>query len=95
MEAPASSDVEPVRVVSTSGAVSGATALVRGGAQHGDVTLTMAAGGPAPDVVVDYGKDVGGVPYFVVGSATGAPGPTRRSARVFSISDPAGTAGQP
>ncbi|MGP8058213.1 MAG: alpha-L-rhamnosidase C-terminal domain-containing protein [Acidimicrobiales bacterium] len=93
VEAPASSDVEPVRVVSTSGAVSGATALVRGGAQHGDVTLTMAAGGPAPDVVVDYGKDVGGVPYFVVGSATGAPSLHSSFSEGFQYLGPGGDGG--
>ena len=35
--------------------------------------LKMVAGGPKPSVVVDYGKDVGGVPYFVVGSESNSP----------------------
>ena len=33
----------------------------------------MAAGGPPPTIVVDYGKDVGGVPYFVVRSESRSP----------------------
>ena len=35
--------------------------------------LKMVAGGPRPTIVVDYGKDVGGVPYFVVRSASKSP----------------------
>lgn len=39
----------------------------------GSAVLKMVAGGPQPTIVLDYGKDVGGVPYFVVRSATGLP----------------------
>jgi alpha-L-rhamnosidase len=33
----------------------------------------MAAQGPPPTIVLDYGKDVGGIPYFVVRSESGSP----------------------
>ena len=39
----------------------------------GGATLTMTSKGPSPAIVVDYGKDVGGVPYFVVRSVSGTP----------------------
>ncbi len=69
---PTAPDVAPVRVVRTSGSVTGARTLTdpTGG---GGATLTMAAGGPPPTIIVDYGKDVGGVPYFVVHSESLAP----------------------
>ena len=70
VEAPTTADVGPVHIVRTSGTVSGARALAGGG---GGATLTMRAGGPAPTIVVDYGRDVGGVPYFVVRSESGSP----------------------
>ena len=72
VEAPKSSDVDPVQIVSTSGSVSGANALTDPG-QGGATVLKMVAGGPKPSLVVDYGKDVGGVPYFVVRSESKSP----------------------
>jgi alpha-L-rhamnosidase len=33
----------------------------------------MTAGGTTPTIVLDYGKEVGGVPYFKVSAASGAP----------------------
>ena len=70
--APATGDVRPTRIVSFSGSVSGARALT--GTRRDDaVRLRMTKGGPHPSVVVDYGEDVGGVPYFVVRSETGSP----------------------
>ncbi|WP_297617895.1 alpha-L-rhamnosidase C-terminal domain-containing protein [Nocardia sp.] len=39
----------------------------------GPATLTMTVGGPAPVVLLDYGREVGGVPQFDVIAATGAP----------------------
>jgi alpha-L-rhamnosidase len=69
--APKSDDVTPTGVVRTSGGVSGATTLTRPG--HVDLVLTMKAGGPQPTVVLDYGQDVGGIPYFVVRSQKGSP----------------------
>jgi alpha-L-rhamnosidase len=51
--------------------VSGAQNLVCGGS--GGATLTMTAGGATPTIVLDYGKEVGGVPYFTVTSTSGSP----------------------
>lgn len=68
---PKSARVVPVRVVSTAGAVRDARRLVRPG--RGAATLTMTEGGPQPVVVLDYGRDVGGIPFFRVRSVTGAP----------------------
>lgn len=67
VQAPASRDVAPVRVVSVSGAVDNPQALVGG---DGVTTLDYAAGGEAPVVVLDYGKEIGGISaYDVAGSA--------------------------
>lgn len=57
------------RIVSVSGDVSNAQALVTGGV----TVLRYRAGGPAPVVVLDYGREVGGVPYFDVTAHTGQP----------------------
>ena len=63
-------DVSPVVVVSTSGSVSGAGSLVSGRwSRHAD----RHAGGPKPSVILDYGEDVGGIPFFDVQSVTGTP----------------------
>jgi alpha-L-rhamnosidase len=70
--APDTPDVPPVRVVRTAGAVTGATSLTDP-SSGAAATLTMKPGGPSPAIVVDYGKDVGGVPYFVVRSESGSP----------------------
>ncbi|MGA2830336.1 MAG: alpha-L-rhamnosidase C-terminal domain-containing protein, partial [Streptosporangiaceae bacterium] len=73
VEAPASRDVHPVSVVSTSGQVTGADALTHPG-QGGSATLTRtAADTGSTDIVLDYGQDVGGLPEFTVTSATGSP----------------------
>ncbi len=69
--APKAPDVHPVHIVSTAGSVSGAATLVGSGV--GRATLTMTPGGRSPVMVVDYGQDVGGIPYFVVQSASGTP----------------------
>ncbi|HTJ66163.1 MAG TPA: alpha-L-rhamnosidase C-terminal domain-containing protein [Actinospica sp.] len=70
-ETPTSSAVCPVAVVSTSGTVSGAGNLVCGGS--GGATLTLASGGATPTVVLDYGKEVGGIPTFTVTAESGSP----------------------
>ena len=70
-ETPTSSPVCPTAIVSSSGNVSGAAGLTCGGS--GGATLTMTSGGSEPSIVLDYGKLVGGVPYFNVSSATGSP----------------------
>ena len=77
VEGPETSDVYPVKIASISGKVSNARALLDpSGAQA--TTLTKDPGGPNPVIVLDYGKDVGGVPYFDVAVVTG--GPTLRAA---------------
>ena len=85
MEAPKSSDVAPTHIVRTSGSVVGANALADPG-ESGVAVLKMVAGGAKPTIVVDYGKDVGGVPYFVVRSESGSPvlrAPLQRGAQYF------------
>ncbi|WP_410643540.1 alpha-L-rhamnosidase C-terminal domain-containing protein [Amycolatopsis sp. lyj-346] len=71
VQAPATPNVTPVAVVSTSGNVTNAAALTSGGS--GSAKLTMVPGGPAPRILLDYGKDVGGFPYFAVTAASGNP----------------------
>lgn len=68
---PAGRDVRPVRVASTSGEVKNAGALV--GHAGGRVTLTRSAAGPDPVVLLDYGRDVEGFPYFKVSAGHGDP----------------------
>jgi alpha-L-rhamnosidase len=71
VQTPSSPTVCPTAVVSTSGGVTGAQNLVCGAS--GTTTLTLAAGGATPTIVLDYGKNVGGVPYFDVSSESGSP----------------------
>ena len=61
----------PVKVVSTTGNVANAEALVSG--RQGDATLTMEDGGSAPMVILDYGRVVGGLPIFEVSAVSGTP----------------------
>jgi alpha-L-rhamnosidase len=70
-EAPASAAVCPSAITGTSGTVSGASNLLCGGS--GGATLTMVAGGATPTIVLDYGREVGGLPYFTVTAASGSP----------------------
>jgi hypothetical protein len=75
-DGPAGSDgqpnvlLRPVKVVSTTGNVSNADALV---SSDGGATLTMIAGAPAPMIILDYGRDVGGLPVFDVTAVSGTP----------------------
>jgi hypothetical protein len=69
--APATPNVTPVAVARTSGNVTNAGALVPGGS--GSAKLTMVSGGPPPVILLDYGKDVGGFPYFTVAARSGTP----------------------
>ena len=71
VEAPSSATICPAAIVSTSGTVSGAQNLVCGGS--GSATLTMTSGGATPTIVLDYGREVGGVPYFGVSAESGSP----------------------
>jgi hypothetical protein len=68
---PATPTVTPVAVASTSGNVSNAAALTSGGS--GTARLTMVSGGPQPVIILDYGKNVGGFPYFTVTAHNGNP----------------------
>lgn len=71
VETPSSPTVCPTAVASTSGTVTGAQHLLCGGS--GGATLSLAAGGQLPTIVLDYGKEVGGLPYFDVSAETGSP----------------------
>jgi alpha-L-rhamnosidase len=72
VEAPASVNLTPVRVVSVSGTVTNPGGIVAGG--HGDTTLTRSASDSGPTgIVLDYGRDIGGVPSFRVASESGSP----------------------
>jgi alpha-L-rhamnosidase len=70
VEGPAQPFVTPVRVVTVSGDVWNPQALVSG---NGTATLTRTQGGPAPTVLLDYGRDVGGVPHFESTAVSGKP----------------------
>jgi len=63
--------LRPLKVVSTSGNVQNAEALVDG--HGGYATLTWGGQGPAPMVILGYGRDVGGLPFFEVAGASGTP----------------------
>jgi hypothetical protein len=63
--------LRPLKVVSTSGHVTNAEALVAG--HDGYATLSWGGVGPAPQVVLDYGREVGGLPVFDVTAVSGTP----------------------
>ena len=71
VEGPSTPNVTPVAVTRTTGDDTTAAALVAGGT--GGATLTMTSGGTAPAIVLDYGKDIGGFPYFNVTAESGSP----------------------
>jgi alpha-L-rhamnosidase len=71
VETPSSSTVCPVAITSSSGSVTGAQNLVCGGS--GGATLTMTSGGATPTIVLDYGQETGGLPYFDVSAESGSP----------------------
>jgi alpha-L-rhamnosidase len=64
----------PVRIASSSGAVTNAEGLVD--ASTGPARLSWDGMGPAPTILLDYGREVGGLPYFDVGAVTPAGGAT-------------------
>ena len=72
-------DAAPVRVASTSGAVTNAQGLVHRSKRP--TTLTYTPGRPAPTIVLDYGREVGGLPFFDVGRIAPADGATSVSLR--------------
>jgi alpha-L-rhamnosidase len=63
--------LRPIKVVSTSGNVTNADALVED--HEGYATLTMVQGSPAPQIILDYGRDVGGLPVFDVAAVSETP----------------------
>lgn len=66
---PDTGDLRPVKVVSVFGSVTGAESLLSGGA----LTLKYVAGGTPPTVVLDYGREVGGLPGFGITAQSGEP----------------------
>jgi hypothetical protein len=72
-------DARPVRVASTSGAVTNAQGLVNGSKKP--TTLSYTPGHPATTIVLDYGREVGGLPFFDVGRVTPEAGATSVSLR--------------
>ena len=83
----------PVRVTSTSGSVTNPNALLRNGS--GTTTLTSASGGPTPAIILDYGKDVGGVPEFGIAAETGTPTLQAGYAEASRFLTPNGDGGRP
>jgi alpha-L-rhamnosidase len=75
-------DATPVRIASTSGAVTNAEGLVRRSKRP--TTLTFDTGQPAPTIVLDYGREVGGLPFFSVGRVAPADGAAPVSLRAAS-----------
>ncbi len=72
VETPLSATVLPVRIVRTAGAVSDPQALLRPG-ERLSATLKYTPGGPQPQIVLDFGKEIGGVLQLDVVAASGAP----------------------
>lgn len=72
VEAPPSPDIYPTAIVSTTGDVTNATGLTQPGTGQA-TTLSWSGSGTAPSIVLDYGKDVGGIPQFTITDETGSP----------------------
>jgi alpha-L-rhamnosidase len=64
----------PVRISSTSGAVTNADGLVD--PSRGPARLSWDGTGLAPTILLDYGREVGGLPFFDVGAVTPGAGAT-------------------
>jgi alpha-L-rhamnosidase len=92
-ETPTSANVCPTAVTSTAGTVSGATALLCGGS--GSATLSLASGGATPTIVLDYGHETGGLPYFTVTAQTGSPTVRTGFAESLRYATPTGDGGIP
>jgi alpha-L-rhamnosidase len=94
VEAPGSANLTPVRVVSVSGTVTNPGAVVAGG--RGDTTLTRSAGDTGPtDIVLDYGRDIGGIPSFTVAAASGSPTMEAGYSEAAEFIAPGGDGGTP
>lgn len=87
--------MHPVAVVSTAGQVTNARALTRAGSS-GSATLTRTAADTGPtDIVLDYGRDVGGLPEFTVSAETGSPTLQAGYSEALSFLTPTGDGGTP
>src|SRR5262249_10296105 len=62
--------VRPIRIASTSGEVTNARGLVD--PSKGPATLTLTPGGLPPTIVLDDGREGGGLPHFDVSAVTPA-----------------------
>ena len=94
VEAPSSLNLVPVRVVSVSGTVSNPGGITSGG--RGDTTLIRTATDTGPtDIVLDYGRDIGGVPSFTVKAATGSPTMEAGYSEAAQYIAPGGDGGSP
>ncbi|HSZ29433.1 MAG TPA: family 16 glycoside hydrolase, partial [Pseudonocardiaceae bacterium] len=95
VEAPSTRNVHPAAVVSTAGQVTGAQALTQPGSGQ-SATLTRTSGETGPtDIVLDYGKDVGGLPEFTVSAETGSPTLEAGYSEALSFLTPTGDGGNP
>ena len=68
---------KPVRINATSGDVTNAEGLVD--PAKGPAKLTYTAGGRVPTIILDYGREVGGLPFFTA-TAVSDGGVTLRAA---------------
>lgn len=95
VETPASRDIHPVAVVSSSGQVTDANALTQpGSGQSATLTRTAADTGPT-DIILDYGKDIGGLPEFTVSAETGSPTLRAGYSEALQFLTPSGDGGNP
>ena len=69
---PKNPDVYPVKIVSVSGNVTNPQGLVNPNSSEGTTFTTSSASAPA-SVLLDYGQDTNGFPWFQVTSAQGSP----------------------
>jgi alpha-L-rhamnosidase len=67
---PAQANVCPVRIVSTSGAITNPAGLLCNGG--GNAVFTLSGTNGTARIVLDYGREVGGLPFFNVGAVSGS-----------------------
>jgi len=94
VQAPTSRDVSPVAILSTAGSVTNATALTQPGSGQ-TTTLSWSGSGTAPAIVLDYGKEVGGLPQFTVSAESGSPTLQAGYSEVLQYLLPTGDGGTP
>jgi len=69
---PKNQDVYPVKIVSVSGNVTNPQGLLDPNSSSG-TTLTTSAGATPASILLDYGQDTNGIPWFNLTSAQGSP----------------------